>query len=71
MFSHIGIPTVLLVDVSEAFEAAVWHVFLVAAPTYFLVFQEIYYGRDIGGEGVELIVVDAEVVAANRSDIVW
>lgn len=70
MLPHIIVSSIRLVHKCDAFKATVGHVFLVRTPADFLIFQEVYYRRYIGRNGMEIIVVDAEVVASYGRDVV-
>lgn len=53
-----------------ACETRVWHILLVEPPSNALVLEKIRNGRNIARDQIRVIVVDSEVLATNRSDIV-
>lgn len=60
----------LLINPGKALEAGVRHVFLILAPADSFVLQQINHGRDVGRNSMEGVIVHAEVVPADCSDVV-
>nr|POF15493.1 hypothetical protein CFP56_48688 [Quercus suber] len=70
VLSDVVVGTSVLVLPSEALEARVWHVFLVRAPGDEPLVEQVGDGRDVAGDGVEVVVVHSEVLTSVGSDIV-
>lgn len=70
MLPHIGIRLCHLIAVLDAREARVGHILLVAAPRDALLVQQVSNARHVCGQRVGVVVVDAEIVAADGGDVV-
>lgn len=70
VFSHVVICSILLIYPSDPLKARIRHVFLVMTPADTFVFQKINDRGYVRWDPIKVVVVHAEIFAADRCDII-
>ena len=70
MLANVIVVAGLLVDIGETLVTRVRHILLVGAPRDTSVLEQINDGGDVAGDLDEVVVLHAEVVTADSSNIV-
>lgn len=58
------------VGIVEAFEAGVWHVFLVLCPRDAILFENVHDRGNLIGNSVQVIITNPEIASANDRDVI-